>query len=297
MTTPLALATLQQASKRYGPVQALDRVDLAVHAGEVLALLGPNGAGKTSAISLLCGLRAPSAGQARLFGQDPRTPAARRRLGVMLQATDLPDALTVVELLRQFAGYYPAPRDVEETLDLCGLTALAGRRYGKLSGGQKRRAQFALAICGRPGLVVVDEPTTGLDVEARAMLWRVLRQLVAEGAGLLLTTHYLEEADALADRVVLLGGGRVVAEGSPTAVKARAGCTLVRCHTALSADTLASWSQVQRLRTVGRRLELATVEPEALLRQLLAADAGISDIEVQRSSLDDAMLQLTREAA
>src|SRR5690606_28520172 len=203
------LATLERAGKRYGAVQALDGVDLAIHAGEVLALLGPNGAGKTSAISLLCGLRAPSAGRALLFDQDPRAPAARRRLGVMLQATDLPDALTVAELLRQFAGYYPAPRDVEEILDLCGLTALADRRYGKLSGGQKRCAQFALAICGRPSLLVVDEPTTGLDVEARAMLWRVLRQLVAEGAGLLLTTHYLEEADALADRVVMLAGGRV----------------------------------------------------------------------------------------
>ena len=291
------LATLERAGKRYGAVQALDGVDLAIHAGEVLALLGPNGAGKTSAISLLCGLRTPSAGRALLFDQDPRAPAARRRLGVMLQATDLPDALTVAELLRQFAGYYPAPRDVEEILDLCGLTALADRRYGKLSGGQKRCAQFALAICGRPSLLVVDEPTTGLDVEARAMLWRVLRQLVAEGAGLLLTTHYLEEADALADRVVMLAGGRVVAEGTPDAIKARAGCTLVRCQTTLPAGTLAGWPQVQRLREVGRRIELATLQPEALLRQLLAADARLTDIEVQRSSLDDAMLQLTREAA
>ena len=291
------IAQLQQAGKRYGAVQALSGVDLAVHPGEVLALLGPNGAGKTSAINLVCGLRAPSSGRATLFGLDPRLPAARRRLGVMLQSTDLPDALTTAELLRQFAGYYPAPRDLEETLDLCGLTALAGRRYGKLSGGQKRRVQFALAICGRPGLVLVDEPTTGLDVEARAMLWRVLRQLVAEGAGLLLTTHYLEEADALADRVVLLAGGRIVAEGTPAAIKARAGCTLVRCQTTLPADALAAWPQVQRLRSVGRRLELATQQPEDLLRQLLAADASLTDIEVQRSSLDDAMLQLTREAA
>src|SRR5690606_6777800 len=131
------------------------------------------------------------------------------------------------------------------------------------------------AICGRPSLLVVDEPTTGLDVEARAMLWRVLRQLVAEGAGLLLTTHYLEEADALADRVVMLAGGRVVAEGTPDAIKARAGCTLVRCQTTLPAGTLAGWPQVQRLREVGRRIELATLQPEALLRQLLAADARL----------------------
>ena len=294
-TTPLA--TLHQASKRYGATLALDQVDLALHAGEVLALLGPNGAGKTSAIALLCGLRAASSGRVQLFGRDPRQRGARLRLGVMLQSTDLPDALTVAEQLRQFAGYYPAARELEDTLDLCGLTALAGRRYGRLSGGQKRLVQFALAVCGRPDLIVVDEPTTGLDVEARATLWRVLRRLVAEGAGVLLTTHYLEEADALADRVVLLSGGRVVAQGTPSAIKDRAGCTLVRCHTALAADALAGWPQVQRLRTVGRRLELATQQPEDLLRALLAADAGVRDIEVQRSSLDDAMLQLTKEAA
>src|SRR5690606_16426860 len=134
---PTPLATRERAGKRYGAGQAQDGLDLALHAGEVLALLGPNGLAVTPATTMLPGLRTPSAGRALLFDQDPRAPAARRRLGVMLQATDLPDALTVAELLRQFAGYYPAPRDVEEILDLCGLTALADRRYGKLSGGQK----------------------------------------------------------------------------------------------------------------------------------------------------------------
>jgi ABC-2 type transport system ATP-binding protein len=215
----------------------------------------------------------------------------------MLQSTALPDALTVAEQVRQFSGYYPTPRSVGETLDLCGLAAVANRRYGGLSGGQKRRVQFALAVCGRPELLIVDEPTTGLDVEARTGFWRVLRQLVAEGVGMLLTTHYLEEADALADRVVLLNAGRVIADGTPEAVKQRSGHVLVRCRTTLPVELLAGWPAVQRVRDVGRRLELATAEPEQLLRALLAADPALADIEVQRSSLDDAMLQLTREAA
>jgi len=291
------IAQLHGASKRYGPVAALSEVGLAVHRGEVLALLGPNGAGKTTAIALLCGLRTADGGRAELFGMDPRQRAARSRLGVMLQSTDLPDALTVAEQVRQFSGYYPRPRALEETLDLCGLSAQANRRYGQLSGGQKRRVQFALAVCGRPDLLIVDEPTTGLDIEARTAFWRVLRQLVGEGVGMLLTTHYLEEADALADRVVLLNGGRVVAEGTPDSIKQRAGCALVRCRTALAPEDLSQWPQVQRVRGVGRRLELATTAPEQLLRALLAADGALTDLEVQRSSLDDAMLQLTREAA
>jgi len=296
MNVPV-IAQLHAAGKRYGTVTALSQVDLAVHRGEVLALLGPNGAGKTTAIALLCGLRHADSGRSELFGMDPRERTARSRLGVMLQSTDLPDALTVAEQVRQFSGYYPRPRALDETLGLCGLTAQADRRYGQLSGGQKRRVQFALAVCGRPDLLIVDEPTTGLDVEARTAFWRVLRQLVDEGVGMLLTTHYLEEADALADRVVLLNGGRVIAEGTPDTIKQRAGCALVRCRTLLSAELLQTWPDVQRVRGVGRRLELATTAPERLVGALLAADAALTDLEVQRNSLDDAMLQLTREAA
>lgn len=202
------LARLQAAHLSYGAVQALEGVSLAVGAGEVVALLGPNGAGKTSALALLTGLCRPDAGRAELFGRDPRDVRARRRLGVMLQTAGVPDTLSVREHVRLFSSYYPAPRPVEESLRLADVLDLAQRRYGALSGGQQRRVQFALALCGRPDLLFVDEPTTGLDVEARRGFWAVLRGLVAEGAGVVLTTHYLEEADALADRVVVLHGGR-----------------------------------------------------------------------------------------
>ena len=175
--TAVPLASLVGATKRYGKMLALDAVDLQVHAGEVLAVLGPNGAGKTTALGLLMGLRCADAGRVELFGCDPRELSSRRLIGVMLQEARLPDTLTVVELVRQFSGYYAMPRPIIETLTLAGLNDLAKRRYGALSGGQQRRVQFALAICGRPRLLFVDEPTTGLDVEARRAFWNVLRAL------------------------------------------------------------------------------------------------------------------------
>jgi ABC-2 type transport system ATP-binding protein len=202
------LAHLRGARKQYGGLVALDGVDLEVRAGEVLAVLGANGAGKTTALGLLTGRIAPDGGEVRLFGGDPRDAVQRRGIGVMLQETSLPDTLRVSEHVRLFSSYYPSPRPLAETLMLAGIADLARRNYGELSGGQQRRVQFALAICGRAPLVFVDEPSTGLDVESRRNLWAVLRQLHAEGAGIVLTTHYLEEADALAQRVVVLANGR-----------------------------------------------------------------------------------------
>src|SRR5690606_30441263 len=195
------LAHLQGVHKRYGPVLALDGIDLSLRAGQVHALLGANGAGKTTAIALLLGLVTPDAGDVALFGQSPRRLAARRGIGVMLQSAALQETLQVRELLDLTRSYYADPRSVEECVQLAGLDGLMKRRYGKLSGGHKRRVQFALALCGRPRLLFLDEPTTGLDIEARQGLWRAVRELAAQGSGVLLTTHYIEEAEALADRV------------------------------------------------------------------------------------------------
>ena len=199
------LARLRAAGKRYGAVTALDGVDLELHGGEVLALLGANGAGKTTAIALLLGLLQADAGDAELSGLSPRSLHARRHAGIMLQSAALQDTLKVRELLDLTRSYYPDPRSVADCVALAGLDGLMERRYGKLSGGQQRRVQFALAICGRPRVLFLDEPTTGLDIEARRGLWRAIRELVAQGSGVLLTTHYLEEAEALADRVVRAG--------------------------------------------------------------------------------------------
>ncbi len=290
------IATLEGASKRYGALTALHPTDLRIRAGEVLALLGPNGAGKTTALGLLTGRLSADGGSARLFGQDPRDWQARRQIGVMLQEAKLPETLRVAELIRLQSGYYAAPRPLAETLELAGLGDIAQRRYAQLSGGQQRRVQFALAICGRAPLLFVDEPTVGLDVDARRNFWRVLRQLREGGSSIVLTTHYLEEADALADRIVLLGGGRVLAEDTPAGIKARASGKRVRVGTRLPAALIAGWPEAGEVQMDGERCEIRTAQPEALLRRLLAADASLSDLEVLPLSLEEAFLTLTANA-
>ncbi|MEP7041668.1 MAG: ABC transporter ATP-binding protein [Dokdonella sp.] len=290
-------ATLTHVCKRYGPVNALDRVDLTVRHGELLALLGPNGAGKSTAIGLCLGLIEPDSGQARLFGGSPHALAERRKIGVMLQSAGVPETLKVGELLAQTRSSYPEPRSVAECVQLAGLDGLLERRYGQLSGGQQRRVQFALAICGRPQLLFLDEPTVGLDIEARASLWQTIRQLVAAGCAVVLTTHYLEEADALADRVVVLAQGRVVAEGSVRQIRARVAQRRIRCVTALAAETIGAWSEVRSVCRDGERIEIVTDAAEAVVRQLLFEDTGLSELEVQRAGLADAFVEITREAA
>jgi ABC-2 type transport system ATP-binding protein len=294
-TTPIPpLARLVGASKRYGDVLALDQVNLDIRPGEVLSVLGPNGAGKTTALALLMGLRQPDLGRAELFGGDPGDPRVRQKIGVMLQSAALPEALRVDELVHLQSSYYPAPRPLAETLSLAGLEPLAARRYSALSGGQQRRVQFALAICGNPALLFVDEPTVGLDVEARRGFWAVLRQLRADGASIVLTTHYLEEADALADRIVLLAEGRVLADDTPAGIKSRAAGKRVRCVTAVPLAELAGWAEVEAATEEGGITELRTYHAERLLSRLLALDPGITGLEVLPLSLEEAFVSLIR---
>jgi ABC-2 type transport system ATP-binding protein len=190
------LASLKGVRKRFGQIQALDGFDLAVNRGELLAVLGPNGAGKSTAISILLGLQTADEGFAELFGHSPQEIEGRRRIGVMMQEVMLPGVMRPRELLEQVASYYPFPYDVDEVIARMSLEGLLKRPYGKLSGGQKRQVQFALAIVGRPELLFLDEPTVGLDVQAREALWKVVRELLHEGCSIVLTTHYLEEAEA-----------------------------------------------------------------------------------------------------
>lgn len=295
-TSMATVAHLQGVRKRYGAVQALDGLDLALAPGQLLALLGPNGAGKTTAIQLLLGLQTPDAGQVELFGRSPHELAARRGMGVMLQSAGIADNLRVEELLALTRSYYPQPRSVADCVAMAGLQGLLDRRYGKLSGGQQRRVQFALAICGRPRLLVLDEPTTGLDIEARQILWATLRELVAEGVAVLLTTHYLEEAEALADRVCVILAGRCIAEGSVAQIRAHVAQRRVRCLSALSAEVIAQWPQVRQARRDGARLEIVVDEAEDVVRRLLAEDAALSELEVTRAGLADAFLALTQDA-
>ena len=292
------LAQLHGAHKRYAAVTALDGVDLTLQGGEVLALLGANGAGKSTAIALLLGLSKPDAGRVELFGHPVGTLATRRRTGVMLQSAGLPDNARVAELLDLTRSYYPAPRSLADCVALAGLEGLLHRAYGRLSGGQQRRVQFALAICGNPELLFLDEPTTGLDIDARQRMWATIRQLVADGVGILLTTHYLEEAEALAQRVVVLDSGRVVAAGRMHDIRAQVSQRRIRCLSALDAAGVARWpgvlSAVRGADGNPARIEVLTETAEPVVRRLLAEDAALSELEVQRAGLADALLEITR---
>lgn len=288
------VARLQGVRKRYGATQALDGIDLSLHAGKVTSLLGANGAGKSTAVNLLLGLLAPDAGVADVFGQPPQSRTARLGTGAMLQSAGVPDRLEVGEMLALVRSYYADPRSVADCVALAGLDGLLDRRYKALSGGQQRRVQFALAICGRPRLLCLDEPTTGLDIDARQGIWKAVRELVADGSAVLLTTHYLEEAEALSDHVAVIDRGRMVADGSVAAIRAHVSQRRIRCTSTLEADSVARWPGVTRATREGDVLHVVADVAEPVVRRLLDSDAGLHDLEVQRAGLADAFLELTR---
>ena len=284
---------LRGVTKRFRGITAVNGVDLRLEAGKVTALLGPNGAGKTTTVRLMLGLTRPTSGTVRLFGDDPTSPAARQRTGVMLQVANVPETLRVREHVHLFCSYYPSPLSVDATLAAAGISHLAGRKYGELSGGQRQRVHFALAICGNPDLLFLDEPTVGLDVESRRAFWQEVRALVSRGRAILLTTHYLEEADALADRVVVMNQGAIVADGAPHEMKRLAASRRIRCVTSLSVDRLQSMPGVASIRRDGATTELLTSDAERVTRDLLSADASLSGLEVTGAGLEEAFLALT----
>lgn len=286
------VARLTCVSKRLGGRSVVAELDLGIRAGEVTALLGPNGAGKTTCVSLLTGRIAPDAGTADLFGLDPRRPAARRRLGVMLQSAGLPDVLTIAELLTLQSGYYPDPLPLDETLALAGLTDLVDRRCAALSGGQARRVHYALAICGRPDLLVLDEPTAAMDRASARVLWGTVRALANDGAAVLLTSHDLAEADALADRIVVMDTGRIVADDTPAALRARAGGSVIRCRSRLTPERAASAPAVRNADMEGADLRIVTSDATATVRALLDTDTALADLRVADATLEDAIAAL-----
>ena len=287
------VAELRRAVKRYGAVTALDGIDFSVRPGEVVALLGPNGAGKTTAVQLLLGLARASEGKALLFGHDPRRPEARMRTGAMLQVSKVPETLKVKEHVDLISSYYPRPLPAREVMAAAGLEGLENRLFGKLSGGQKQRVLFALALCGNPDLLFLDEPTVGLDVESRRAFWTVIEEKAGQGRSVLLTTHYLEEADALADRIVLINKGRIAAEGTPAEIKARAAGRKVRCVTSLSLEEVEALPGVHSARRDGELTELFVAEAERAVRELLNRDPRLSGLEVRGADLEEAFLTLT----
>lgn len=293
----LPAAELQAVTHRYGSHTALRGLSLTLRPGEVVALLGPNGAGKTTAVKLMLGLLQPTEGTAKIFGRSPSERSTRQRIGAMLQVARVPETLTVGEYLDLFRSYYPHPLSMEHVVEVAGLTGLGKRQFKDLSGGQKQRMLFALALCGDPDLIFLDEPTLGMDIETRHNLWRQVRSFAARGKTVLLTTHYLEEADTLADRILVIAEGSVVAEGTPSEIKSRAGGRRVRCVTALPDDFLQGIAGVQSVEHTGAGVTLTVENAENVLRTLLAADPTLHSLEVASPALEDAFLELTRTGA
>ncbi len=287
------IAALTNVTKRYGATAALDGLSLVLRPGEVVALLGPNGAGKSTAVRLLLGLIAPTSGTARVFGGDPQNPAARTRVGAMLQVARIPETLRVREHLDLFRSYYPRPLPVAEVVRIAQLDGIQDRLFSQLSGGQKQRVLFGMALCGDPDLVFLDEPTVGMDIEARRSLWLQIRTLADRGKTVLLTTHYLEEADALAHRIVVINKGKIVSEGTPSEIKSVGAGRKIRCRTRLTAEFLRTIPGVTSVEQSGDGVVVTAATAEEVVREMLLRDATLSNLEIASPALEDAFLALT----
>src|SRR5271165_2042660 len=290
----VSIATTRNLTKSYGAVVALRDFNLDVHAGELLALLGPNGAGKTTLVRTLLGVARPDSGRVSVFGDDPHQGRVQPRLGAMLQVGRVPETLRVREHIDLFSSYYPKPLPLQETFQIAGIEDIRDRPFGELSGGQKQRVLFGIAICGDPDLLFLDEPTVGLDVEARRLMWTQIRTLIARGKTVLLTTHYLNEADALADRILVLQQGSIVAEGTPSEIKAKAAGKTIRCSTRLSRQEVAGITGVVAVKEDRQALEIQVSAAEPVVRELLRRDEWLSELEITNAGLEEAFLSLTR---
>jgi ABC-2 type transport system ATP-binding protein len=282
------------AHKHFGSVHALDGIDLRIERGESVAILGPNGAGKTTAISLMLGIRAPTAGRVRLFGLDPASRAARSGRGAMLQDSGIPASLTVRELVDLFRSYYPAPIATDRALELAGLEGEARRRAGALSGGQRQRLYFALAVCGDPPVLFLDEPTVAMDVASRIAFLDTISGYASSGRTVVLTTHFMDEADQVARRIVVIDHGHVIADASPAEIKGRAAGRRVRFRTTDTAiGGLLADLPIRGLTRLDGEVRFLADEPEPILAELFRRGAVIHDLEVGGADLEDAFLALT----
>jgi len=289
MTT---LAALEGVSRRYGDTTAVDDVTLDIEGGEILGLLGPNGAGKTTLISLLQGLRRPSSGRVRLFDGSPSDAANRRSLGSTPQETALPPTLRVGEVIDFVGAHFPNRVATERLADEFGLTELLRKQTGALSGGQKRRLSVALAFVGDPRLVLLDEPTTGLDVDARHTLWQALRRQHERGATVVVTSHYLEEIEALAERVVVMGQGRVLADDTLAGVLGRVGLRRVQLDTS-DPDGVAALPGVGRTERDATSVTCFVADSDAFVADLVRSGLPFRDLTVRGATLEEAFLSLT----
>jgi ABC-2 type transport system ATP-binding protein len=294
---PAAIATLDGVTRRYGQVTAVDGLSLQLQRGQTVALLGPNGAGKTTTVELLLGLANSDAGVVRLFGGPPADAIAAGRVGAMLQDAGLPQGAKVAELIGLIRSLYPQPLSLQDTLRLVDLEDVANRRVERLSGGQRQRVRLALALAGNPELLVLDEPTAALDVDARRAFWHRVRNYVSAGRTVLFATHRLEEADAVADRVVVIAGGRLLADGTPDQVKAQAAgrSTVSVAADGLPREVLERLPAVAAVEQDRGRLTLHTSDPDATIRALLQHAPHARGLEVTRAGMEQAFLHLTQQ--
>ena len=279
-----------------GPVHAVRGVDITINRGETVALLGPNGAGKSTTIDMMLGLLAPDSGAAMVFGKTPAQAIADGAIGAMLQVGGVAQYLSVRELLQMIASLYPNPMDVDEVIDLTRINDIADRRTNKLSGGQTQRLRFAIGIVSNPELLVLDEPTVAMDVEARRDFWATMRHFASGGKTVIFATHYLEEADAYADRIVLLAQGRVVADGPSTEIKATVGLRTIRATVpGADIDIVSALPGVTNVETRGEALIINCSDSDTALRAFLPAFPAARDIEVTGAGLEEAFLRLTAD--
>jgi ABC-2 type transport system ATP-binding protein len=292
---------LSGLKKSFGQLTAVDGVDLTISPGEVVALLGPNGAGKSTTIDLALGLALPTAGTARLFGGDPREAIKEGRVGAMLQGGALLPTMTVAQSVALVASVHRHPLSVEEALERARCTEIAKQRVSKLSGGQMQRARFAVAVVSNPDLLILDEPTAAMDVEARRVFWLSMQEFTAQGRTVVFATHYLDEADTFADRIVMLSAGRVVADGTPNEVKAVVSGRRIRANfdfawtPAIEAE-LAALPGVTSVERRGEQFTVVSDDSDAALRDILTRFADVHDIEVTAHNMDDAFLALTESS-
>jgi ABC-2 type transport system ATP-binding protein len=279
-----------------GPIRAVRGIDVAIAAGETVALLGPNGAGKSTTIDMLLGLLKPDAGSVSVFGRAPADAVADGAVGGMLQTGQLIRDLSVRELVAMMASLYPSPLDVQETLELAGVSEIADQRTNKLSGGQTQRVRLAVALVSDAELLVLDEPTVALDVEGRRAFWTTMRAFAARGKTIVFATHYLEEADAYADRVVLIAHGAIVADGPTTEIRAMVGTRTIRATLPeVAAEALAVLPGVNNVERHGEAVILRCADSDVAIRALLAAHPDVRDIEINAAGLEQAFLTLTSE--
>ncbi|MFJ4710820.1 ABC transporter ATP-binding protein [Streptomyces sp. NPDC088785] len=293
-----AAVTFTGVTKTYGTVKAVDGLSLALHPGETVALLGPNGAGKSTALDLLLGLRPADSGDVRVFGLSPREAIVRGRVGAMLQSGGLMDEVTVRELVRLAVALHPKPHTTDAVLSRAGITQIADRRVNKLSGGQEQRVRFALATAGDSDLIVLDEPTTGMDVTARQAFWATMREQADQGRTVLFATHYLEEADAIADRVLVLHRGRLLADGSAAEIKAKAGARKISfdLEGPIEGETDAALRALPFLTSVdvsGQTVRIQSTDADATVHALYGLGVYPRNLEVAGLGLEQAFVAIT----